>query len=199
MLASAPSPGHPLWLGPVARRKLELLKDVIRTQRPDIITLAPPCGPWSAWQIWMRKRKQVLRELRLHHLPFWQFVCWRWEFQDSTGGLVVLEQPSSSEALRLPIMSRCQRVHQKVVHLCQLGLDRISGKPRKKPTAVQMNHPALETETFPTIKICDCPPGGHQPIEGTVRVRDPVEGGVKSARRSTFWQLKGQSPSADGY
>ena len=35
-------------------------------------------------------------------------------------------------------------------------------------------------------KVCDCPPGAHQPIAGTVQVRDPVEGDMKSVRRSTL-------------
>ena len=37
----------------------ELLKDLIRTQQPDVITLSPPCGPWSTWQR-MRKKRGVL-------------------------------------------------------------------------------------------------------------------------------------------
>ena len=82
---------------------LDLLQEGEMQLRPDVITLAPPRGPWSAQQR-MRKCKHILRELRRHHLPFWEFVCWCWDFQNSTGGLVVLEQPSSLEALRLPII-----------------------------------------------------------------------------------------------
>ena len=29
---------------------MEMMKDVIRTQEPDVATLAQPCGPWSSWQ-----------------------------------------------------------------------------------------------------------------------------------------------------
>ncbi|CAK9117104.1 unnamed protein product [Durusdinium trenchii] len=148
--------------------ELEMLKDVIRTQRPDVVTVAPPCGPWSSWQR-MRKRKSALRDLRRQHLPFWDFVTWLWEFQCSTGGLVVLEQPASSDALRLPMMTRRRRVHQRVVHMCRLGMrDQVTNKPHKKPTVVQMNHAAITTEMFPQ-RLCECQPGEHQPIEGSVQ------------------------------
>ena len=99
---------------------VEIFKDVVRAQKPDVITVSPPCGPWSSWQR-MRKRKSVLRELRRKHLPFWNLVAWLWDFQNSTGGLVILEQPASSEALQLPVMARRKHVHQKVVHLCKIN------------------------------------------------------------------------------
>ena len=38
----------------------ELMKEVIRKQKPDVISLAPPCGPWSAWQR-LRKNSFALR------------------------------------------------------------------------------------------------------------------------------------------
>ena len=164
---------------------VEILKDVIRAQEPDVITLAPPCGPWSAWQR-LRKRKAALRELRRQHLPFWDFVAWCWDFQSATGGLVVLEQPSTSEALRLPVMTRRQQVFQKVVHMCKMGMkDRISKRPHKKPTAVQMNHEAITTPMFPEMTCC-CEPGEHQPIEGTVKLWNPVEGRRQQVKRSTL-------------
>ena len=161
-----------------------IFKDVVREQRPDVITVSPPCGPWSSWQR-MRKRKAVLRKLRQQHLPFWNLVAWLWDFQNSIGGLVILEQPAASEALRLPVMSRRKRVYKKVVHLCRLGLrDRVSRRPHKKPTVVQVNHSAIETELFPE-RTCCCEAGSHQPIEGSVKVRDD-EGRLRSLKRSTL-------------
>ena len=166
-------------------QQLDMLKDVIRTQRPDVVTVAPPCGPWSAWQR-MRKRKSALRELRRQHLPFWEFVTWLWDFQCSTGGLVVLEQPASFEALRLPMMTRRRQVHQRVVHMCRLGMrDKVTKKPHKKPTVVQMNHAAITTEMFPA-RLCQCQPGDHQPIEGSVTVWDDEKGKMTAVKRSTL-------------
>lgn len=127
----------------------EVLKDLIRTQQPDVVTLSPPCGPWSTWQR-MRKRKGVLRELRRQHMPFWRFVVWVWAHQTAHGGLAVLEQPLQSEALKLSVMSERKIVCEKGINLCGLGLkDKENGKPHKKPTAIQMNHPAIQQ--FPDV------------------------------------------------
>lgn len=150
----------------------EMLKDVIRTQQPDVVTLSPPCGPWSTWQR-MRKRKGVLRELRREHMPFWRFVVWVWAHQTATGGLAVLEQPLQSEALKLSVMSGRRIVCQKDINLCGLGLcDRVNGKPHKKPTAIQMNHPAITQ--FPDVP-CTHQPGQHQPIKGPSQSKEVME------------------------
>ena len=159
----------------------EWLKDLIRQQEPDVVTLSPPCGPWSTWQR-MRKRKGVLRELRKQHMPFWRLVVWIWAFQTARGGLVVLEQPQQSEALKLNVMHERKAVWQKNIHLCGLGLkDRVSGKPHKKPTAIQMNHPVIQE--FPEV-VCNHQIGQHQPIEGSVRVEQ--DGKMMTMKRSTL-------------
>eukprot|EP00435_Cladocopium_sp_Y103_P008686 s1575_g2.t1 len=164
---------------------VEILKDVIRTQEPDVITLSPPCGPWSSWQR-MRKRKDILQALRREHLPFWEFVLWVWSFQSARGALAVLEQPKQSEALHTRPMQAREEVYEKVVDLCRLGLmDRITMYPHKKPTAIQMNHPVIQTPAFPDRR-CECQPGDHQPIEGSVRIRDELTGRLKTVRRSTL-------------
>ncbi|CAL1141583.1 unnamed protein product [Cladocopium goreaui] len=161
------------------------LKDVIETQRPDVVVLSPPCGPWSSWQR-MRKRRDLLEALRREHQPFWDLVCWIWAFQTAHGGLAVLEQPKQSDALRMPKMTQRKQVYEKEVHMCQMGLvDRVSGDPHKKSTAVQMNHPVILTEVFPERK-CDHPPGAHQPIEGHVRIWDEQQRRYRQVRRSTL-------------
>eukprot|EP00435_Cladocopium_sp_Y103_P035928 s522_g9.t1 len=101
-------------------------------------------------------------------------------------GIVVLEQPAQSDALKIPMMSRREHVFQREVHLCQLGLvDAVSGRPHKKPTVIQMNHPAITSVAFPERR-CDHAPGEHQPIEGSVRVQDPSTGRQASVERSTL-------------
>lgn len=97
------------------------LKDMIILQEPDVVTLAPPCGPWSSWQR-MRKRKDLLNALRQERKPFWEFVCWVWAYQTLHGRLVLLEQPKQSDALKQPMMTKREEVYQKEVHMCQLGL-----------------------------------------------------------------------------
>ena len=159
----------------------KLLKDMIEQQRPDVISLSPPCGPWSTWQR-MRKKRGVLRELRKQHMPFWRFVVWVWAFQSQHGGVVILEQPQQSEALKLNVMHERKGVWQKDIHLCGLGLrDKVSGMPHKKPTAIQMNHPVIEN--FPDV-ICQHQPGQHQPIEGSVRIER--DGRQVTMKRSTL-------------
>eukprot|EP00435_Cladocopium_sp_Y103_P046235 s919_g13.t1 len=149
----------------------QMLKDVIDAQQPEVITLSPPCGPWSSWQR-MRKRKDILSALRREHQPFWDFVLWVWSYQSVHGRLVVLEQPAQSDALKMPKMERRSPLYGQVVHMCKLGLvDQESGKPHKKPTMVQMNHPCINSSAFPPV-VCDHEPGEHQPIEGSVRLQD---------------------------
>jgi len=164
----------------------QMLKDVIDAQKPEVITLSPPCGPWSSWQR-MRKRKDILSALRREHMPFWEFVMWVWSYQTTNGRLVVLEQPAQSDALKMPLMGRRPHVYQQVVHMCKLGLvDQESGRPHKKPTAIQMNHPCINSTAFPPV-VCDHKPGEHQPIEGSVSLPDPNGTGRHvSIRRSTL-------------
>ena len=90
-----------------------------------------------------------------------------------------MEQPLQSEALKLSVMSERKIVCEKGINLCGLGLkDKENGKPHKKPTAIQMNHPAIQQ--FPDVP-CHAP-GEHQPIEGSVTVKR--NGKWKSMRRS---------------
>ena len=125
----------------------------------------------------------MLRELRREHMPFWRFVVWVWAHQTATGGLAVLEQPLQSEALKLSVMSGRRIVCQKDINLCGLGLcDRVNGKPHKRPTAIQMNHPAITQ--FPDVP-CTHQPGQHQPIEGSVTIQRS-DGTTKSVKRSTL-------------
>ena len=84
---------------------------------------------------------------------------------------MLLEQPASSEALRLPEMTQREKVYERKIPMCGLGLrDQVSGKPHKKMTAVQLNQEAIQTEVFREVR-CDHRVGEHQPIEGSVRVR----------------------------
>ena len=162
-----------------------LLKEVIQTQQPDVITLAPPCGPWSAWQR-LRKNSFALRQLRRRHRPLWDFVVWVWAYQSARGALVLLEQPASSEALKLPEMERQEVVYSRKIPMCALGLkDRVSKRPHKKMTVIQMNHSAITTTMFREVH-CHHEVGQHQPIEGSVRIRDPVTKKMRTIRRSTL-------------
>eukprot|EP00435_Cladocopium_sp_Y103_P019180 s3351_g4.t1 len=160
----------------------ELIKDVLRAQQPDVVTLSPRCGPWSSWQR-IRKDKRKLRQEREAEMPVWDLVEWIWDFQTSRGALAILEQPWESEALNLPSMARRKLVYTKKVHQCAAGLrDAVSGKPHKKSTAFQANHPSI-------LKwrdlLCPHQPGEHQPIEGNVMIPQS-DGSMLSVKRSTL-------------
>lgn len=95
---------------------------------------------------------------------------------------MLLEQPEQSEALKLNVMHERKDVWQKTVDQCALGLkDKLSGLPHKKPTAIQMNHPAVQN--FPDAR-CWHQPGQHQPVEGSVRIRR--DGQMVTMKRSTL-------------
>ena len=95
-------------------------------------------------------------------------------------------------------MTQRKQVYEKEVHMCQMGLvDRVSGDPHKKSTAVQMNHPVILTEVFPERK-CDHPPGAHQPIEGHVRIWDEQQRRYRQVRRSTL-AAEWTPSSVDGF
>lgn len=88
----------------------QLLKEMIEVQQPDVITLSPKCGPWSAWQRLRRDRALLLAQRR-DELPCWDFVEWVWHHQTARGALAVLEQPRQSEALNLPAPTKAS-LHQ---------------------------------------------------------------------------------------
>ena len=67
-------------------------------------------------------------------------------------------------------MVRRKEVFTKVVDQCAAGLkDAVSGKPHRKSTAFQANHPSVLK-----WRNLSCPhqPGEHQPIEGNVYVEN---------------------------
>ena len=157
----------------------QLLKEMIEAQQPDVITLSPKCGPWSAWQR-LRRDRALLQAQRRDELPCWDFVEWVWHYQTARGALVVLEEPRQSEALNLPQMHRRKQVYTKFVDQCMLGLrDRVNHQPHKKPTAFQGNHPSVLA--WQEI-VCLHHPDEHQVIEGSVRVK--IEKKWETKRRS---------------
>ena len=159
-----------------------LLQDLIESQEPDVVTLSPRCGPWSPWQR-LRKNRKRLREEREEERPIWALVEWIWNFQTSRGALAVLEQPQQSEALKLPEMARRKEVYEKIIDQCAVDLkDVVSGRPHKKSTAIQANHPSILA--WIDLK-CPHEPGQHQPIEGAVSIVDE-QGNPKTVRRSTL-------------
>ena len=148
----------------------QLLKDMIEVQQPDVITLSPKCGPWSAWQRLLRDRA-LLQAQRRDELPCWDFVEWVWHYQTARGALVVLEQPHQSEALNLPQMHRRRQVYTK--HVDQ-------GEPSSTQEAD--GFPGEPSVSLDQEILCVHHPDKHQVIEGSARVK--IDGQWEKKRRS---------------
>ena len=170
-------------LGKEAHRKA--LLDLIDKEKPDLVTMAPPCGPWSSWTQ-MCHNVEALMERRRQHLPFWKLAGDVWQRQRAGGRLVLLEQPAKSEALKLQYMLGREDVVRAVVAQCAFGLkDPESGKPHQKLTSLDVNCSAMAAQLLRQA-YCTHAPGEHQPIEGSCR-------GGQTVRRSeaaAAWPLK---------
>ena len=129
----------------------------IQVEQPDVVTWAPPCGPYSPLQSIM-PRNPVRRQVKMHRLfqkrkqtnPLWKYCqkhvkaqgvlhtkTWR---DGQTIHLV--ENPWLSKAWPMfPMPGFAVRIDQ-----CRFGLKVTnSGKRVKKPTRFQVNHQSLAT------------------------------------------------------
>eukprot|EP00435_Cladocopium_sp_Y103_P034992 s364_g9.t1 len=151
-----------------AGENVKKLKEVVREQKPDVLVITPPCGPWSLWQN-QQMDFEKLASLRDEHIPFWQLTRDLWEIQDSEGRWVVTEQPSTSEALELSYMTERPNLHRVVLDQCMFGLkDPVSGKGYRKTTALDVNDEAWAQE-LAKARRCDHLPEEHEQVKGNVK------------------------------
>ena len=163
-------------LNEATRKKV---KEQICMEKPDLVTIAPPCGPWSSWTN-MCLDAEALWEKRRSHLPFRRFSKEVWEIQYYEGRLALVEQPVRSQALELSNMQARPGVHRVVVPQCFFGLrDPVSRKPYQKLTSLDVTDGVMAERLCRGVKCCHRP-GEHEQIQGAVR----VEG--RSWRRSTL-------------
>ena len=140
--------GHDLNNRHTQRKVLEL----IREEKPDLVTLSPRCGPWSQFQRINPNIDKVM-VARQEDIPLWRFCREVWDEQDSGSRLVLVENPAQSEAWNLDMMRNRPHLHRAKIPQCAFGLkDVVSGKPHQKYTMLDVNDL----------------PGEHQPIEGCV-------------------------------
>ena len=69
----------------------ERVKNTVRTLKPDLTVITPPCGPWCAWQR-LCQDWDNLDEIRRRHLPFWKLAREIWDIQQQEGRLCLTEQ-----------------------------------------------------------------------------------------------------------
>ena len=157
----------------------ERLKAALKVLKPDLVTMTPPCGPWSQWQHQRRDFEALERE-RKEQLPFWRLVADIWEEQTAGGRLALTEQPSQSEALDLSMMQRRKSLWRVNIDQCMFGAkDPVSQKAYKKPTALDVNDYEWG-QLLANWPRCNHRPEEHEQIKCHVRV------GQVTMRRSTL-------------
>ena len=165
-------------------KRKELL-DLVDEAKPDLVTIAPPCGPWSSWTR-LCQDPEALWERRRQHLPCWKLAGDLWERQRAGGRLVLLEQPARSEALKLRYMVNRGDVVKAVVAQCAFGLkDLENGKPHQKLTSLDVNCSAMAA-TLLRAAHCSHAPGEHQVIEGSCRVNGQT---MRRSELAAAWPL----------
>ena len=161
--ALAPVDLHFGWdLSRPADRK-ELL-DLVDKLEPDLVTMAPPCGPWSSWTH-MCRDLDGLWERRRQQLPFWNLVSVIWAKQTKAARLALVEQPERSEALHLDCMKKRRSLFRAVVPQCFFGLcDPATGMPYQKRTALDVNSSVMAAALLQGVG-CFHGPGERQHID----------------------------------
>ena len=150
------------------KRMLEFIDRV----EPDLVVVTPPCGPWCSWQN-LRVDVAALNEERRQHLPFWKFARDVWDRQDAGGRLVLIENPSRSEAWDLRYMRERPTVHRVLVDQCMFGLhDPVSNLLYQKTTALDTNNFIFAGGLEGTRQRCNHQPHEHEQIRGMVKWED---------------------------
>ncbi len=106
--------------------------------RPTLLVLCPPCGPFSILQMPLERAMTMVR-VGLEHLHLAAELI-RWQIQN--GGYVVFEHPNLARSWQEPCMQRLlqlENVQRATCDLCAYGLN-VDGKgPNKKSTGILTN------------------------------------------------------------
>eukprot|EP00435_Cladocopium_sp_Y103_P018426 s2413_g4.t1 len=144
-----------------------MIMEIVREQKPDLVTMSPRCGPWSQFQRINPNQDKVMENRELD-VPLWRFCRAVWDEQDKHGRLALTENPYQSEALNLDFMVARPNLYRAKIPQCAFGLkDVISGKPHQKYTALDVNDRNM-CEALLRGAVCNHSPDEHQPIEGSV-------------------------------
>ena len=151
------------------RENRERVKNMVRTLKPDLVVITPPCGPWCAWQR-IRQDWDTLGEVRRKQLPFWKLGREVWDIQDGEGRLCLTEQPEGSEALETKYMIRRAMIYRVVVDQCVFGLkDPVSHKLYRKTTDLDVNKQSFAVG-LAGVPRCSHQPREHEQIRGTIHL-----------------------------
>ncbi len=149
------------------------LRNII-VEQPELVSLEPPCGPWSTLQHLVIANPgnsytyEDLEELRSKHHVFWQFARKVWRIVTQYGGLCLIENPWSAESWSLEEMSSLENKYDVLIDQCTTGLrDPASGKLCQKRTKLRVN-----SQVFADLlsgHVCNHSPDEHEQIQGAVR------------------------------
>ena len=177
-------PLHPVRQPPDMRACRKIFAEVTR-QKPDVVMMDPPTGPWTTW----KRDGAELEEKKDRYFPMWWLIYRIWEFQTKNGSLVVLKRPAKvvspgPDELR-GLALRCRHLldaeglsqdwqlredlYYAHVDMCAFGLkDTDSGKPMKQSCVAEVNDPFF-CSLLEKQASCQHERGAHVVVQGTLR------------------------------
>ena len=125
-----------------------MVTEIIREQAPDVILMAPVCGPWSNMQN-IQQDQQRVWEKRKRYLPTVEFVASIARYQLKHGRYFIIENPQTSKIWYL----NCMQQLFSEPSVCAYGLkDPESGLRSLKPTSLM--HCGPPEVTRPIFRRC---------------------------------------------
>ena len=144
-----------------------MVMEIIREQAPDVILVAPVCGPWSN-MLNIQQDQQKVGEKRGRYLPMVEFVASIARYQLKHRRYFIIENPQTSRIWYLKCMQQLfsdPSVTWGDFHFCAYGLkDPESGLRSLKPTSLP---PEVMRPIFRRCKnFSSSVKHEHQPLEG---------------------------------
>ena len=148
-----------------------LFFDLMDSERPDIIWLAPPCTKWSPLQALNAKDQARMDWLQaerdFHHATHLKFTAKVYRRANNCGQVAVIEHPIASKAWKTQAFSHLPGYATRVDQ-CALGcgLPDANGvwRPIKKGTRLQVNHDHLHAHLAGYVCLGN---HDHLPVIGT--------------------------------
>lgn len=116
--------------------------DDIRTHTPGMVWLAPPCTAWCGFSR-LNYPPQELRRVRKREMGLVNFTSDVMALQKQQGGIVIVENPRTSDLWRVPVIQRRLASGMMFAQpdLCQFGVRSSDGQlPLKKPMSLLTNN-----------------------------------------------------------
>ncbi|CAE7273716.1 RE1 [Symbiodinium sp. CCMP2592] len=138
---------------------IKYILGLIGTERPSVVWMATPCGPFSPWQhanCRTTEQREELQQKRKQVQKVYVGASVVYSYCMQLGIHCVWEMSEKSDAWRLPILQRLQRKfqpHVAVTHGCQVDLrGRKDGRLSKKGWRIVTSHARLAERMQRTCK-----------------------------------------------